>query len=347
MAENENESGDDAQADAGDAKDQEAPAEKKPVNKTVIVLGGLGCAALMACCCFAGIAGQWMESQERRQRTGPPAVVRALADMAEERARDAEKKVESPSSRLEKTFMKVSAPIYRDAASRIRQGAETVTEGTLMAFLCEEQGRIDDALVVEMKKIVATLSPGKDREFMEEGIRELSVKNYEGFEQRVAEIRKELEEKYEAEKRSRGAFEGLAEPRAGGGSTAQLGEAVKTRYFEVTVRSCRTLSSVGSGPMASRAGSGNTYLVLSVTIKNTDTEGRMFIPGRLWATVGGRELEYDNPETVFARGYLVLQETLNPQTSWSGKIAWLVPSDLSGPVHWQPGRSDKRILVKK
>lgn len=125
---------------------------------------------------------------------------------------------------------------------------------------------------------------------------------------------------------------------------ARVGEAVKDRYFEVTVNRVSTASRIGNEFAGSSAGAGNTFLVMSITIKNVDTEARVFDDGRLWVTHGGKELEFDASETVLDEGWIVF-ENLNPLTTVTGNIAFKVPDSLPKPIYWQPGRGDKRILI--
>lgn len=125
---------------------------------------------------------------------------------------------------------------------------------------------------------------------------------------------------------------------------AGVGEPVSTRYFEVTVNRAYTTPAIGDEFTGENAGQGNTFLVMNITIKNTDSEARIFNDGSLFVTHQGKELEFDASESVMADGWIVF-ENLNPLTSVTGNIAFKVPDPLPQPVYWQPGRSEKRILL--
>jgi hypothetical protein len=94
------------------------------------------------------------------------------------------------------------------------------------------------------------------------------------------------------------------------------------------------------------AEAGNAFLVLDVTIKNTDTEGRRFVEGSLVVTVAGRQLVFDHTETVVTGTGFLWLETLNPLTTRRGKVVYMIPDRLEGDAYWVPGRDDKRISLK-
>ena len=130
-----------------------------------------------------------------------------------------------------------------------------------------------------------------------------------------------------------------------GSVVATVGEKVAAGYFEVTVNSVLKQSCVGSDEFTRTcAGEGNQFLVLDVSLKNIDNEGRLFLEGSIFVNLNGKELEFDNTETIMEEGYLVL-DTLNPLTSIRGKIVYKVPGAVSSAFYWNPGRSDVRILV--
>lgn len=127
---------------------------------------------------------------------------------------------------------------------------------------------------------------------------------------------------------------------------ARVGEAIRDRYFEVTVNQVSAARQIGSNQFTTKeAGAGNVFLVMNITIKNVDTEARVFADGRLWVTHGGKELEFDASERVLGDEGWIVFENLNPLTTVTGNIAFKVPDPLPRPVYWQPGRGDKRILV--
>ena len=93
------------------------------------------------------------------------------------------------------------------------------------------------------------------------------------------------------------------------------------------------------------AGEGNALLLLDVTVRNIDTEGRRFLEGHVVGNHEGRPLLFDHTETVFGEGFLVLVQ-LNPLTSVRGTIVYKIPAALVGEAYWVPGRDDKRIAFQ-
>ena len=121
---------------------------------------------------------------------------------------------------------------------------------------------------------------------------------------------------------------------------AQIGQPVATRYFHITVNGVSEEMFLDAP-----AGPGNKFIVLDVTMKNTDTESRLFSEGQLIAVHNGRELTFDKTETILADGF-ILFEDLNPLTTVHGKIVYKVPEELNGDIYWVPGRDSKRILLR-
>ncbi len=130
-------------------------------------------------------------------------------------------------------------------------------------------------------------------------------------------------------------------------ATARIGDTVRTRYFEITVNSATEATRINPNVLVDeRAGPGNKYVILDVTIRNTDTEGRLFAEGALIGRSDGKQYRFDNTETVLADGYLAL-ETLNPLTTVRGRIVYKIPESPPIELYWEPGRDTKRILLAR
>lgn len=116
---------------------------------------------------------------------------------------------------------------------------------------------------------------------------------------------------------------------------------IEIDHFNVTLNSCEVRPVLGTGSQLSEPPSrqGSVFLVLDVVFKNTDTESRMPFPGSVFASYSGKVYEFDNTESVWVEGWGLNLERINPLTMLNAKIAYRIPSDLSGNVDWVPGRN--------
>ena len=132
-------------------------------------------------------------------------------------------------------------------------------------------------------------------------------------------------------------------------SVPKIGDTISTEYFEVTVNN----ASESLGPLCpdlcDGPGQGNKFLVLDVTLLNTDNEGRMLTDsGTLFIQYKGKEMTFDDSEIVFADGWLGFSDTLNPMVTVTGKIAFKISTAfVLNEFTYQAPRSDKRIALIK
>ena len=129
----------------------------------------------------------------------------------------------------------------------------------------------------------------------------------------------------------------------------KVGEVLKTDYFDITVNKAEVKDRVSTGNEFSdlKPESGNSYLIINATFKNTDSESRMLMDGSVWINYNGKDYEFDKSETVMAEGWGVLLDQINPLTSKTTNLVYKIPTEVKGDAYWQPGRSDddQRILL--
>jgi uncharacterized protein YecT (DUF1311 family) len=92
------------------------------------------------------------------------------------------------------------------------------------------------------------------------------------------------------------------------------------------------------------AGSGNTFVVLDVSVRNVGAQPQVFSEGKLIAVQGSRERTFATPLTMLTEEFLSLQ-VIPPASHVRGKIAYEVPEDVAGALYWSPGNGGKPIAV--
>ena len=128
-----------------------------------------------------------------------------------------------------------------------------------------------------------------------------------------------------------------------------LGEPAEIDYFEVILGSCEIQSMILTGDEYTSVVSppGQDFLILSVTFRNIDTEGRMLGEGSAILRSKGREYEFDDTQLVLADGWALALESINPLISHSGKIAFGVPEGLAPEdFSWRPERNSDDVEIE-
>lgn len=126
-------------------------------------------------------------------------------------------------------------------------------------------------------------------------------------------------------------------------SQVAIGQTLKTEYFDVTVnkasvtRKIKDPSGIG---MNAEADPGTKFLVINVTYKNTDSESRMVLDGSVFVDHSGKELNFDNSETLMIDGYGLFLDQLNPLISKTTNLVYKIPEEATGAAFYNPGRSD-------
>lgn len=123
----------------------------------------------------------------------------------------------------------------------------------------------------------------------------------------------------------------------------ELGQPLKTDYFEVVVNKVSLKNSVRTGNEFAdkEPEEGNMFLILNTSFKNIDNESRMLTDGVVWVEYNGKEYQFDNSETVMLEGWGLMMDQINPLTTKKTNLVYKIPAELKGPAYYQPGRADK------
>ncbi|MDC6353439.1 MULTISPECIES: DUF4352 domain-containing protein [Robiginitalea] len=130
-------------------------------------------------------------------------------------------------------------------------------------------------------------------------------------------------------------------------TTKQVGETLSTQYFDVTINKVSLQDRVSTGNQFAdlKKEEGNQYLVLNTTFKNTDDESRMIMDGEVLINYNGKEYLFDKSETVMLEGWGLMLDQINPLTSKTTNLVYKIPSEITGPAYYRPGRSNSDDLI--
>lgn len=131
-------------------------------------------------------------------------------------------------------------------------------------------------------------------------------------------------------------------------SHPQIGQTLHTKYFDITVNSAGIQNEVNTGnPYADlKPSAGNKYLVMNVTFKNIDNEGRMLTNGNLLINYNGKDYDYDVTENVMLEGWGIVLDNINPLVSKTTNLVYKIPNELTGVAYWRPGRAEKDEMIE-
>lgn len=126
-----------------------------------------------------------------------------------------------------------------------------------------------------------------------------------------------------------------------------LGEVLKTEYFDVTANKMVVVPKINTGNEYTdvKAEEGSKFLIIDVSFKNTDTESRMVMDGDILVNYSGKDYKFDKPETIIADGFGTMLDQINPLITKKTKIVYKIPTELTGKVYWNPGRSDSDQVI--
>ncbi|AZZ44825.1 hypothetical protein C1896_07815 [Pseudomonadaceae bacterium SI-3] len=113
-------------------------------------------------------------------------------------------------------------------------------------------------------------------------------------------------------------------------------------HFRTAINTCTVAKSVGTGSqyLEPERWQGSQFVVLDVSFKNEDTEGRLPFEGALVIKqTDGKKLRYDSSETIMAEGYGIGFKSVNPFITMPTKLVFRIPDDITGEVLWEPGRN--------
>ena len=131
-------------------------------------------------------------------------------------------------------------------------------------------------------------------------------------------------------------------------SSSEVGirNVLKTDYFDVTVDDVKTVKSVAIDDIQDlKEEAGNKYLVIDITLKNTDKESRMMFDGAVIIKANGQEYKYEEAETIFADGWGILMDNINPLVTKKTKLVYKIPEELKGTAYYNPARSDADEVI--
>lgn len=127
---------------------------------------------------------------------------------------------------------------------------------------------------------------------------------------------------------------------------ATVGDWVETKYFKQRVTSASLTKASLCEYFCEAAPAGSQFLVVSLEIENTDTEGRqLFDDGTVYAVVDGKEYKFDDSETIMDDGWLML-DTINPLVTLRAKAAFKISDKFAlTDMQYQFPRSRERIQL--
>ena len=131
------------------------------------------------------------------------------------------------------------------------------------------------------------------------------------------------------------------------GNFKNVGEALTTDYFDVTVNEFTLKDKVSTGNQFAdlKKEEGIRYLILNITFKNIDSESRMLSDGEILINYNGKDYKFDKSESVFVEGWGLMMDQINPLTSKTTKLVYKIPAEIKGLAYYRPGRSNKNDLI--
>ena len=125
------------------------------------------------------------------------------------------------------------------------------------------------------------------------------------------------------------------------------GQPLKTEYFDVTVNSATISDEVNTGNEYSniRSETGEKFLIINVTFKNTDNESRTILDGSVHIKYNGTDYNFDKSEPIMADGWGIFLDQINPLTSKTTKLVYKLPTEITGEAYYNPGRSESNQLI--
>lgn len=123
-------------------------------------------------------------------------------------------------------------------------------------------------------------------------------------------------------------------------SITKLSEVARTQYFDVMIENVSLED--GFGPLKKEDGS--RYVVMDVTVKNTNTETRFMGSGVVVIYHNKKALYYEKEETVlFEKGWGIIGD-INPLCTKKGRVAYKIPYEVEGPVFYIPSRGNDAVI---
>jgi hypothetical protein len=128
----------------------------------------------------------------------------------------------------------------------------------------------------------------------------------------------------------------------------ELGEALITDYFEVTINKYSVMDYVDTGNMFARLKreEGSQYLILYTSFKNIDSESRSIFDGNLVIYYNEKPYVYDVSETLLLDGWgIYISHRVNPLTTYKTNIVYKIPKELKGRAFYYPSRNNDKGAI--
>ena len=127
----------------------------------------------------------------------------------------------------------------------------------------------------------------------------------------------------------------------------EIGQVLETSFFNVKVNQFTTRKAVKteSSYYNLEKEDGIAYLVINLTVKNTDSESRMLGDGDIIINYNNKDYTFDKSETILEDGWGLSLSTINPLTSKTANIVYKIPSEISGKTFYRPSGSEENELI--
>lgn len=136
-----------------------------------------------------------------------------------------------------------------------------------------------------------------------------------------------------------------AKPESTEETTVVPKQTLHTEYFDVTVDRASVVDRVNTGNEFADLPEeeGNKYLLIYLTVTNTDKESRMMFDGEVEIKSGDQVFKYEQTELVAAEGWGLIVDNLNPGVTKRTKLVYKIPSTAKGQVFYLPGRGKGKV----
>jgi hypothetical protein len=126
------------------------------------------------------------------------------------------------------------------------------------------------------------------------------------------------------------------------------GETLHTEYFDYKINRVYTTDGIIiDGVQDLKKEEGNKYLVIDLTVKNTDKESRVMFDGIVIRNDGSQEYKYEQSETVLEDGWGFILDNINPGVTKQTKVVYKIPADATGTFDFEVGRGEGRLALCK
>jgi hypothetical protein len=131
-----------------------------------------------------------------------------------------------------------------------------------------------------------------------------------------------------------------------------IGEWVQSDYFKVAVLDVSEKKGAPVEFMCDSAPDGSRYVMVNISVENTDTESRTLLTeGEIHIPYNGETLEFDQTEscTLGQDGFINFMDDIGPFVKMQGRVTFVIPErfNLSEMVYEVPRGSEKIVLKQR